>query len=191
MKHTLSVIAVLIFTSSVGFPQTNLKDTASVYKKRVLETTEIDFLTGFYIQDGDNAAVSGGIGTEELTDVSATFIIYIPLNDDDILSIDAGISAYTSASSSNIDPFDDQFGDPFVASSGHRPAMFGQTLPDHTAIAQTIEITFGRHTSPYPMNMTTLHLDSVPAIPDGSIEKTPNSMSMPICSQITGAPTTQ
>jgi hypothetical protein len=118
MKHTLSVIAVLIFTSSVGFPQTNLKDTASVYKKRVLETTEIDFLTGFYIQDGDNAAVSGGIGTEELTDVSATFIIYIPLNDDDILSIDAGISAYTSASSSNIDPFDDQFGDPFVASSG-------------------------------------------------------------------------
>lgn len=92
-------------------------DSTSTYRKRVLETTEIDFLTSYYTQDGENAAVTGGRGTEELQDATATIIVSIPLNDDDILSIDAGVSAYTSASSSNINPFDGD-SDPFVASSG-------------------------------------------------------------------------
>lgn len=91
----------------------------SGYKKRVLESTEMDFLSSYYSQEGNNAAVSGGIGTEELTDATAAFIISIPLNADDILTIDAGVSAYTSASSSNVDPFDGgNPADPFVASSG-------------------------------------------------------------------------
>lgn len=94
------------------------EDTTSVYKKRVLETTEVDFLSSYYTQDGDNAAVSGGIGTEELTDITGTLVVSIPLNDDDILTIDAGVSAYTSASSSNIGPFDNGPADPFQASSG-------------------------------------------------------------------------
>lgn len=94
-------------------------DSTKVYKKRVLETTEVDFLTSYYTQSGDNAAVSGGIGTEELTDVTGTIIVAIPLNDDDVLTIDAGVSAYTSASSSNVGPFDgSQPADPFIASSG-------------------------------------------------------------------------
>ncbi|WP_400073574.1 DUF3570 domain-containing protein [Zobellia russellii] len=89
------------------------------YKKRVLETTEVDFLTSYYSQDGDNAAVTGGKGTEELTDATGTIIVSIPLNDDDVLTIDAGVSAYTSASSSNVNPFDKRSdADPFVASSG-------------------------------------------------------------------------
>ncbi len=95
------------------------QDSTNVYKKRVLENTEVDFLSSYYSQDGDNAAVSGGFGSEELTDVTGTVVVSIPLNDDDILTIDAGISAYTSASSSNIDPFDgNKLGDPFIASSG-------------------------------------------------------------------------
>lgn len=94
------------------------QDSITAYKKRVLETTEVDFLTSYYSQDGDNAAVSGGIGTEALTDVTGTFVVSIPLNDDDVLTIDAGVSAYTSASSSNIDPFDNGTADPFQASSG-------------------------------------------------------------------------
>ncbi|NAS30229.1 DUF3570 domain-containing protein [Flavobacteriaceae bacterium R38] len=89
------------------------------YKKRVLETVEIDFLSSFYSQDGDNAAVTGGVGTEELTDINPTLVVSIPLNDDDVLTIDASVSAYTSASSSNIDPFDGNGpADPFVESSG-------------------------------------------------------------------------
>nr|WP_091425574.1 DUF3570 domain-containing protein [Formosa sp. Hel1_31_208] len=98
---------------------TQAQDSTNVYKKRVLETTEADFLSSYYSQDGDNAAVSGGLGTEELTDVTATFIVSIPLNDDNVLTIDAGVSAYTSASSSNVGPFDGNSpADPFVASSG-------------------------------------------------------------------------
>ena len=96
------------------------KDSTAVYKKRVLESTEVDFLMSYYTQDGSNAAVTGGIGTEKLQDITPTFVVSIPLNDDDVLSVDAGISAYTSASSSNINPFDKRGSeaDPFQASSG-------------------------------------------------------------------------
>lgn len=101
----------------VDINQVNQEDIPE-YKKRVLETAELDFLSSFYGQDGENAAVSGGTGTEELTDVTTTFIVSIPLSDDNVLTIDAGISAYTSASSSNVDPFDEGAADPFQASSG-------------------------------------------------------------------------
>lgn len=101
----------------IGYAQQS--DNTSEYKKRVLETTEIDFLSSYYSQDGENAAVSGGIGTENLTDATGAIIVSIPLNDDDILTIDAGVSAYTSASSSNINPFDGKgVANAFVASSG-------------------------------------------------------------------------
>ncbi|MCI2228962.1 DUF3570 domain-containing protein [Polaribacter sp. MSW13] len=116
MKKIILIFCVFAFAKS--YSQTK-QDSIKVYKKRVLEAVEVDFLTSYYSQNGDNAAVSGGIGTEKLTDVTGTFVVSIPLNDDDVLTIDAGISAYTSASSSNIDPFDgSQPADPFVASSG-------------------------------------------------------------------------
>lgn len=115
MKRIIIIFCLIAFVKS--YSQTSEGSTTE-YKKRVLETTEIDFLSSYYTQDGDNAAVSGGIGTEELTDATGTFVVSIPLNDDDILTIDAGVSAYTSASSSNIDPFNDGPADPFQASSG-------------------------------------------------------------------------
>ncbi|MFI1743776.1 DUF3570 domain-containing protein [Thalassobellus sediminis] len=101
MKNIFIVICVL--SGLFSFSQ---EDQSTAYKKRVLETTEVDFLTSYYSQDGDNASVTGGIGDEHLTDFTPTFVISVPLNDDDVLTIDAGISAYTSASSSNLDPFD-------------------------------------------------------------------------------------
>jgi len=115
LKKIILIFCVFAFVKS--YSQTT-QDSTRVYKKRVLESIEVDFLTSYYAQDGDNAAVSGGIGTEELTDVTGTFVVSIPLNDDDVLTIDAGVSAYTSASSSNIGPFDDGSADPFQASSG-------------------------------------------------------------------------
>ncbi|WP_415269520.1 DUF3570 domain-containing protein [Tenacibaculum ascidiaceicola] len=115
MKYFLSI--TFLFTSFFSFSQ-QAKDSVKVYKKRVLETTEVDFLTSYYSQDGDNAAVSGGVGTEELTDITANIIVSIPLNDDDVLTLDTGISAYTSASSSNVNPFDKGTADPFQASTG-------------------------------------------------------------------------
>lgn len=111
-------IFICIFAFASAHAQTSTA-TDKAYKKRVLETTEVDFLSSYYSQDGDNAAVSGGIGTESLTDLTGTVVVSIPLNDDDVLTIDAGVSAYTSASSSNVGAFDGAGpADPFQASSG-------------------------------------------------------------------------
>lgn len=98
----------------LGFINVSFSQDDNTYKKRVLETTEVDFLSSYYSQKGNNASVTGGIGDEKLTDVTPTIIISVPLNEDDVLTIDAGISTYTSASSSNLDPFDGSSG----ASSG-------------------------------------------------------------------------
>ncbi len=108
------VLVGLLCLLSIG-----VLEAQETYKKRVLESAEVSFLSSYYTQDGNNAAVSGGIGTEELTDATGTFVVSIPLNDDDVVTVDAGISAYTSASSSNVNPFDGS--DPanaFQASSG-------------------------------------------------------------------------
>ena len=85
----------------------------------MLESSEVDLLFSYYSQDGQNAAVTGGEGTEELVDATSTIVLRLPVDEDGILTFDAGLSAYTSASSSNVDPFDGRNpGNPFDASSG-------------------------------------------------------------------------
>lgn len=101
MKKT--IIACSLICGLISFAQE--KDSTVVFKKRVLETAEVEFLASYYNQDGVHSAVSGGMGSEKLTDVASNIILSIPLNDDDVLTIDAGISAYSSASSSNINPY--------------------------------------------------------------------------------------
>lgn len=89
------------------------------YQRRVLETSEVDMLFSYYSQDGQNAAVTGGEGTEELTDATSSIVLRMPMNEDDILTVDVGLSAYTSASSSNVNPLDGGLNvTPFDASSG-------------------------------------------------------------------------
>ena len=101
MKKTIIIVSLLV--STLSFAQK--KDSTAVFKKRVLETTEVDFVSSYYNQNGSHAAVSGGIGTEKLSDFASNIIVAAPLNDDDVLTFDVGISAYTSASSSNVNPF--------------------------------------------------------------------------------------
>ena len=130
MKKYSIVIAILI--SCLSFAQE--KDSTATFKKRVLDATEVDFLISYYKQDGIHSAVSGGMGSEKLTDLASNIVVSMPLNADDILTVDVGLSAYTSASSSNINPFngsgasggggdDDKkvsepYGTPWLASSG-------------------------------------------------------------------------
>lgn len=98
-----------------GFSQAG--DTS--YKKRVLETAEVDLLFSYYGQDGQNAAVTGGEGTEKLTDATSSIVVNLPMNADDVLTVDIGISAYTSASSSNVNPLDGNDNvSPYIESSG-------------------------------------------------------------------------
>lgn len=115
MKTKITALLILL-----GFTVFSQEATDSIqFKKRVLESTEVDFLLSYYNQDGSKSAVSGGIGSEELTDIASNIVIAMPLNDDDILTVDLGISAYSSASSSNINPYDNGGKPtPWQASSG-------------------------------------------------------------------------
>lgn len=97
------IIAVVLLINLTAFAQEN--DNSTTFKKRVLENTEVDFLLSYYKQEGTHSPVSGGIGSEKLTDLASNIVIAVPLNDDDVLTFDVGISTYTSASSSNINPF--------------------------------------------------------------------------------------
>ncbi|MEZ4854140.1 DUF3570 domain-containing protein [Flavobacterium sp.] len=115
MKSKLSYIFILVTFASFA-QETDTTEVA--YKKRVLESTEVDFLMSYYKQDGVHSAVSGGSGMEELTDITPTIVVAMPLNDDDVLTVDVGISAYSSASSGNINPFDSNTPSPWQASSG-------------------------------------------------------------------------
>ncbi|MBT3443310.1 MAG: DUF3570 domain-containing protein [Flavobacteriaceae bacterium] len=101
MKKIL--IPLLFFCLTLSFSQ---EKKSSTYKKRVLEQVEVDFLSSYYEQKGENASVTGGIGNEKLEDFTPTIVISIPLNDSDVLTVDFGISTYSSASSSNGNPFD-------------------------------------------------------------------------------------
>ena len=95
--------ALLLLLSGIVSAQTI--DSLSQFKKKVLESVEVDILMSYYQQEGIHAAVSGGIGNEYLTNYAPTIVVRIPLNEDAVLTADVGISAYTSASSSNGNPF--------------------------------------------------------------------------------------
>ncbi len=108
MKYFL----VLLFPLGLVFGQNN-------YKRAVLDAVEVDMLMSVYSQEGDHAAVTGGIGTEKLSDISPSLLIQIPLSEDGVLTVDSGISKYSSASSSNVGPFDGSNGaSPWIKSSG-------------------------------------------------------------------------
>ena len=66
--------------------------------------TEIDFLFSYYEQSGNNSAVTGGQGTEELHDYSGIVIVNVPLDANRTLRVENGISYFTSASNDNINP---------------------------------------------------------------------------------------
>ena len=113
----IKIVSLFILLSATAFSQE--KSTLPTFKKRVLESTEVDFLASYYNQDGSRSAVSGGLGSEKMMDVASNIVIAMPLNDDDVLTVDLGISAYTSASSSNINPYDSgSKPTPWQASSG-------------------------------------------------------------------------
>jgi len=84
----------------------NTKDTTEVqsetYQRADWKKIEFDFLNSYYSQDGNNGAVTGGIGTEQLTDFTQKLIIKYPLNQNTKLNIDVAYDYYTSASTDNI-----------------------------------------------------------------------------------------
>jgi hypothetical protein len=91
-----------------AFSQTNsLPDTA--YKSRKLKIDEINIVSAYYQQSGNNSAVTGGIGTEHLTDIANTIDLQMSKYGKNAyikhhFGIEVGIDTYSSASSDKIDP---------------------------------------------------------------------------------------
>ncbi|MBF9253696.1 DUF3570 domain-containing protein [Pontibacter sp. 172403-2] len=67
---------------------------------------DVNILASYYTQDGDHSPVTGGIGTEQLTDVTPTIIVNVPLDTVTSLHVNFGMDFYSSASTDNIDPFE-------------------------------------------------------------------------------------
>jgi hypothetical protein len=74
---------------------------------RKLKVEEINLVSSYYDQQGDHAAVTGGIGTQKLTDIANVFDIKLSKYDRKLrrhsLDFELGIDHYTSASSDKID----------------------------------------------------------------------------------------
>jgi len=98
MRLQLTLVLLLIL------PFCGLSQSDSI-RNRKLTKSEINFVYGYYEQDGDNAAVTGGQGTEELTANIPRIIIYVPTKGYNGFTIDAGVTVYSSASTDNIDFF--------------------------------------------------------------------------------------
>jgi Protein of unknown function (DUF3570) len=75
----------------------------SLYKKIRLKSTQIEFIYSQYCQDGNNSAVTGGIGTEQLTVNAPLILITKPIKDRGELSYKIGADVISSASTDRID----------------------------------------------------------------------------------------
>ncbi|MCB9235385.1 MAG: DUF3570 domain-containing protein [Bacteroidia bacterium] len=64
---------------------------------------DINFLFNYYEQDGEHAAVTGGIGTQELKDQDGKIMVFVPLDSISGLHVTTGLNHYTSASTDAID----------------------------------------------------------------------------------------
>lgn len=80
----------------------------AAYKKEKLKIEEINLLSSYYAQNGSNSAVTGGVGTERLTDIATTIDVRLTKkgkgNKTHQFIAELGVDSYTSASSDKIDP---------------------------------------------------------------------------------------
>ncbi len=77
------------------------------FQSRKLKIEEINLVSSYYGQNGDHAAVTGGIGTQKLTDIANVFDIKLAKYDKKLrkhtFDFEVGIDHYTSASSDKVD----------------------------------------------------------------------------------------
>src|SRR5258708_1548440 len=103
-----------IFLTTIGLSmlltslkaQTTASDSVE-YKSRKLRIDEINLVSSYYSQNGNNAAVTGGIGSEKLNDIAnvidINLIRYDKHSHKHSLAAELGIDHYTSASSDMVD----------------------------------------------------------------------------------------
>lgn len=103
----LTITAFAIYFSTLGAFSQAQNDTTE-YKNRKLSFEEANFVSSYYKQDGNNSAVTGGTGSEHLTDFATTIDVRLSKYDHrgrkHSYGLEAGIDVYSSASSDKIDP---------------------------------------------------------------------------------------
>ena len=97
--------ALGIFALLKSFSQ-QTPDTAG-FQTRKLKIEEINLVSSYYGQNGDHAAVTGGIGTQKLTDIANVIDVKLSKYDRKMrkhtFDLEVGMDHYTSASSDKID----------------------------------------------------------------------------------------
>lgn len=101
-KICLSVVGIFLACFGSWAQQSSSDD----YKKLNLKVEDVNIVSGYYSQNGNHSAVTGGIGTQKVTDLSNT--IDLKLMKYDILgrkhsfNIELGIDHHTSASAAYV-----------------------------------------------------------------------------------------
>jgi hypothetical protein len=107
MKKICLVVVGLYMMLLNAVGQSAPQKDSSLYKSRTLQFQEANFISSYYHQDGNNAAVTGGTGSEKLTDFANYFDVKLVKYDKKYRKhafiLGAGIDTYTSASSDMID----------------------------------------------------------------------------------------
>jgi len=97
LAKLIKILSVLAFVSMPVFSQNSGNNDD--------RPTEVDFLFNYYEQDGDHSAVTGGEGSQDLSDYGPQIIVNVPMKNNNLLSLSFGFDSYSSASSDKIDPF--------------------------------------------------------------------------------------
>ena len=99
-KICLTVVGLYCMFLS-AFSQSDDIDTAG-YKNKKLKLDEVNLVSGYYNQNGDHSAVTGGIGTQKLNDVANIFDLqFVKWNRADnkyTLGFELGVDHHTAAS---------------------------------------------------------------------------------------------
>ena len=99
MKKKYLVIGALALSHS--FTRAQVSD--SLFKKEILNKTEISVLYNQYFQNGNNSAITGGAGTEKLIVYAPSFDLKKTIRSKDIITFKGGVDIITSASTDRID----------------------------------------------------------------------------------------
>ncbi|MDT3400976.1 DUF3570 domain-containing protein [Mucilaginibacter terrae] len=109
LNVALFYMGILASHAQIVSPVPAKADTANAaYHSKKLTVDEVNFVSAYYHQDGNHSAVTGGIGTELLTDFANTIDVqlsnYNKRGRKNTFLFELGIDHYSSASSDKIDP---------------------------------------------------------------------------------------
>lgn len=133
MKNKYLTLAML--TATLYASGQKAKD--SIYKKQTVAQTDIQVLFGYYTQQGNHSAITGGIGTEQLRVYSPEFTISHHPDSIQTFGLNAGIDVITSASMDNID---------FVLSSASRVSARVYANPSYSRLFKKSRTRIGINT---------------------------------------------